>query len=92
MVKELERPSAGPVTVTVDLPVDPEEAERVAERALGTVVNLLDKGAPVVLGTVEASGPVLEAVADRRAAGRRLARAVPRSGATSAAEGVTVLT
>ena len=72
MVKELERPSAGPVTVTVDLPADPEVAERVAERALGTVVSLLDKGAPVVLGTMEPSGPVLAPVADRRAAGRRL--------------------
>ncbi len=71
MVKEMERPSAGPVTVTVDLPTDPDEAERVAECALGTVVQLLDRGAPVVLDTMEPSGPVLAPVADRRAAGRR---------------------
>jgi uncharacterized protein (DUF58 family) len=91
MVKELERPSAGPVTVTVDLPADLEAAERVAERALGTVVQLLDRGAPVVLGTVEPSGPVLAPVAERRAAGRRLARAVARSGGSDAAGGVTVV-
>ena len=57
MVRELERPSAGPVTVTVDLPVDPDEAEVVAERALGTVMDLLEAGAPVLLATVERSGP-----------------------------------
>ena len=64
--------------VTVDLPADPDEAERVAERALGTVVRLLEGGAPVLLATREPSGPVLAPVADRRGAGRRLARAVAR--------------
>ena len=76
MVKELERPSAEPVVVTVDLPEDPDEAERVAERALGTVVALLQGGSTVLLGTLEASGRVVALVADRRVAGRRLARAV----------------
>ena len=76
MVRELERPSAEPVTLTVRLPRDPEEAERAAERALGTVVRLLDRGASVILATLEASGPVVGGVADRRSAGRRLARAV----------------
>jgi len=76
MVRELERPSAEPVTFTVRLPRDPDEAERAAERALGTVVRLLDGGASVVLATTEASGPVVAGVADRRSAGRRLARAV----------------
>ena len=75
MVRELERPSAAPVTVTVTLPADPEEAERVAERALGTVVLLLGQGVPVLMATVETAGPVLAPVPDRRAAGRRLARA-----------------
>jgi len=79
MVRELERPSAEAVTVTVELPAEPEEAERVAERALGTVVQLLDGGTPVLLATVEPSGPVLAPVADRRRAGRRLARAVARA-------------
>ncbi len=76
MVRELERPAASAVTITVDLPVDPEAAERVAEDALGTVVGLLEGGAPVLLETREPAGPVVAAVADRRGAGRRLARAV----------------
>lgn len=80
MVRELEHPSAGPVTITVDLPGDPDEAERVAEGALGTVVHLLEGGVPVLLGTLEPSGRVLAPVADRRGAGRRLARAVARAG------------
>jgi uncharacterized protein (DUF58 family) len=85
MVREVERPSADAVTVTVELPEDPVEAERVAERALGTVVQLLDHGTPVLLGTVEPSGPVLATVADRRRAGRRLARAVARGDGPAAA-------
>jgi uncharacterized protein (DUF58 family) len=80
MVRELERPSAEPVTLTVTLPSDPEEAERVAERALGTIARLLDTGTTVNLATVETSGPVLASVTDRRGAGRRLARAVPSAG------------
>ena len=76
MVREMERPTAEPVTVTVSLPPDAEEAERISERALGTIVLLLDRGLPVVLGTTEASGPVEAPVEDRRQAGRRLARAV----------------
>jgi uncharacterized protein (DUF58 family) len=83
MMRELERPRAETVIVTVVLPDDPDEAERVAERALGTVLVLLDRGAPVMLGTVEAAGPVQAVVRDRRQAGRRLARAMP-SGATAA--------
>jgi uncharacterized protein (DUF58 family) len=77
MVREMEAPVADPVTVNVNLPSDPEQAEHVAERALGTVLRLMNGGAPVNLATTEPSGPVLGAVADRRAAGRRLARAVP---------------
>lgn len=81
MVRELERPAAEPVTITVELPADPDAAERVAEGALGSVVGLLEGGIPVLLGTMEVSGPVLGEVADRHAAGRRLARAVAGSGA-----------
>jgi uncharacterized protein (DUF58 family) len=83
MVRELETPAAQPVTVTVTLPLDPEEAERVAEQAMGTVLRLLDRGTPVLLSTLETSGQVTEPVADRRTTGRRLARAVAsaRSGA-----------
>lgn len=83
MVRELERPSADPITFTVVLPQDPHEAERVAERALGTIARLLERGAAVLLATVESSGPVIAAVADRRTAGRRLARAVASADAAS---------
>ena len=78
MVREREGPSAEPITVRVTLPDDADEAERIAERALGTVVQLLERGTPVLLGTVDASGPILAPVEDRRGAGRRLARAVAR--------------
>lgn len=77
MVRELEGPSSEPFTVNVSLPLDPDEAEHVAGRALGTVAQLLERGAPVLLATVEPSGPVIAVVTDRRGAGRRLARAVP---------------
>jgi ABC-type sugar transport system substrate-binding protein len=80
MLRELERPSSRGVSVRVVIPADADGAERVAEHALGTVVHFLDLGAPVVLHTVEASGPVSAVVADRRAAGRRLARAVAGGG------------
>jgi uncharacterized protein (DUF58 family) len=83
MVRELERPSSEPITLTVTLPPDPEEAERVAERALGTIGRLLEQGTTVLLSTVEASGPVLASVTDRRGAGRRLARAVASAGTGS---------
>ncbi len=87
MVRELERPSAEAVTVAVELPDDPDEAERAAERALGTVVDLLETGTPVLLGTVEPPGPVLAPVADRRAVGRRLARAVARADGSETTDG-----
>ncbi len=76
MVRELERPMAEPVTLTVSLPADAEEAERISEKALGTIVLFLDRGLPVLLGTTETSGPLVAPVEDRRQAGRRLARAV----------------
>ncbi len=91
MVRELERPSSGAVSVTVVLPVDPDESERVAEHALGTVVHLLELGAPVLLDTVERRGPVSGLVADRRSAGRRLAGAIASPGdVPSAPPGVAV--
>jgi uncharacterized protein (DUF58 family) len=83
MVRELERPSAEPVTLTVVLPQDPQEADRVAERALGTITRFLERGSNVLLATLEASGPVTASVADRRGAGRRLARAVANAHADS---------
>jgi uncharacterized protein (DUF58 family) len=90
MVREVESTMADPVTVTVELPRHPDEAERVAGRALGTVVLLLDRGLPVLLATLELAGPVVGAVGDRREAGRRLARAVPGALATGHSAGVAV--
>jgi uncharacterized protein (DUF58 family) len=83
MVRELERPSAEPVTLTVVLPQDPQEADRVAERALGTITRYLERGSTVLLATLEAAGPVTASVADRRGAGRRLARAVANAHASA---------
>ncbi len=79
MVRELERPSAQAAMVVVDLPRDREEAERVAGRALATVVELLDRGASVQLQTLEPSGVVTASVRGQRQAGRRLARAIDPS-------------
>jgi uncharacterized protein (DUF58 family) len=90
MVREMEQATSEPITVTVTLPRDPDEAERVAERALATVVLSLDRDVPVLLGTVERSGPVVAPVLDRRSAGRRLARAVASVDMTVEASGVSV--
>ena len=87
MVRELEQPAGEPVTIMVELPEDAETAERVAEDALGSVIGLMEGGVPVVLGTREPSGPVLGAVADRRSAGRRLARAVNGPGGAAPGPG-----
>ncbi len=90
MVREMEGPSAEPVTVTVRLPADTGRAESLAERALGTVVRLLDAGTVVVLVTDEASGPCTGPVGDRLTAARRLARAISNGGDGSAsADGPT---
>ena len=79
MVREMEEPSAHPVTLKVALPFDEHAAERAAERALGTAMAILDRGGQLVMETDEDSGPVIDPVADRREAGRRLARATPTS-------------
>jgi uncharacterized protein (DUF58 family) len=75
MVRELEQPEGRPVEVVVELPPDPVAAEAEAERALGTVVALLDRGVPVTLTTTEATGTVTAGVRDRRDAARRMAAA-----------------
>jgi uncharacterized protein (DUF58 family) len=90
MMRELERPLAETVDVSVILPGDPDQAERMAERALGSVLLLLDRGTPVRLATVEASGPVQAAVRDRRQAGRRLARAVSIGAPAIGSTGIAV--
>ena len=80
MVREMEEPSVQPVTLRVSLPGDRDTAEQLAQRALGSVVALLDRGVPVLLATDESSGSVVSPVADRREAGRRLARATSGNG------------
>jgi len=90
MVREMEGPTSQPITVTVNLPREPEKAERVAEQALGTVVSLLDRGDPVLLETTELTGPVAALVDDRRGAGRRLARAVATTDTPADTVGVAV--
>jgi len=76
MVREMEGPTAEPVVVVVTLPADEDAAEAVAEEAFGTLVALFDRGTQVLLTTTEPGGRRSGAVADRRSAGRRLARAV----------------
>jgi transglutaminase-like putative cysteine protease/uncharacterized protein (DUF58 family) len=81
MVRELEAPSGPPVELAVSLPADPEAAEREAGRVLGAVLALLAAGRSVRLITDEAGGRRKRAaVADPRAARRRLAAAVPAGG------------
>lgn len=76
MVRETEAPSVQPITLRLTLPRDEEAAERAAERALGTAIAALDKGAPLVMATDEMEGQVVSSVGSRLQAGRRLARAV----------------
>jgi uncharacterized protein (DUF58 family) len=80
MVKEMEEPSARPLTLKISLPADVEAAERLAERSLGTVIAILDRGAQLVLTTDENEGRVSSPVPGRIEAGRRLARAVSAGG------------
>ena len=80
MVREMEHPSTQPVTLKVNLPLDEDAAERTAESALGTLANLLDRGVPVVLASHESTTTVTGPVADRKEAGRRLARATAGPG------------
>ena len=85
MVREMEGPTAEPVALEIRLPADADAAEKMAERAMATVVALVDRGASVLLTTTEAGGPRTGAVGDRRSAGRRLARAVSEPDATDTA-------
>ncbi len=76
MVREMEGPTAEPVSLEIHLPGDADAAEAMAERAMATVVALVDRGDVGAPGTTESDGPRLGTVGDRRSAGRRLARAV----------------
>ncbi len=87
MVRETEGPAAASFSIEVHLPEDTGEAERMAERALASIVALLDRGSAVALTTTEPSGARTGVVTDRRTAGRRLARAV---GERHVAGGITM--
>jgi len=76
MVREMEEPTAEPITVRVVLPSDEVEAENLAGRALATLFMLLERSRPVVLATHETGRDRVALVSGRRDAGRRLARAV----------------
>lgn len=76
MVRELERPLGQPAEMVVSLPADPARAEAEAERALGTVLALLDRDVAVLLTTQERGGARTALVRDRREAARRMAAAV----------------
>jgi uncharacterized protein (DUF58 family) len=76
MVRELERPRGRPAELVVTLPADPAAAEAEAERALGTILALLERDVPVMLTTDEATGRRTAPVLTRNEAGRRMAAAV----------------
>lgn len=78
MVREHERPERRSVQVRGVLPADPEAADQMAERVMGTVADLLRHGVPVELVTAEPGGEVTSAVPTIEAAGRRLAFALPQ--------------
>jgi uncharacterized protein (DUF58 family) len=77
MVREMEAPRSSPVVIEVALPSDLDHAERVAERYLGTVAELLSQGRTVVLVTDEVTGRHGELVTTVTDTGRRLARTLP---------------
>jgi uncharacterized protein (DUF58 family) len=76
MVREMEGPLSRPVTIRVDLPDEPEAAERAAEAAFATLAQLLGTGRQVQLVTLQADGECAAPVTGVLDAGRRLARAV----------------
>jgi uncharacterized protein (DUF58 family) len=86
MVREKERQTDDPVVVDLTLPPDPVAAEAESERVMAALAQILVRGRPVVLGTVEADGHVVRVVRDQIDLGRRLARAVgsPSAGSPSA--------
>jgi len=86
MVREKERHTDDPVVVDLTLPPDPVAAEAESERVMAALAQILVRGRPVVLGTVEADGHVVRVVRDQIDLGRRLARAVgsPSAGSPSA--------
>jgi uncharacterized protein (DUF58 family) len=76
MVREMEIPTAEPVTIRIELPAERAAADALAGQALATVLGLIERARPVMLATHEPNGDRLALVATPREAGRRLARAV----------------
>jgi hypothetical protein len=76
MVRDSEATIDEPVLIVADLPQEQDAAERSAEEVMGTVMMQLGAGRAVILDTAEHGGRVVSSVVDRRAAGRRLARAI----------------
>ncbi len=62
MVREMEVPSAEPVTVRVVLPGDQDDADLLAGRAYATVLALIGRKRPVMLATHEQTGDRLALV------------------------------
>ncbi len=77
MVREKERQTDDPIVIDLVLPPDPVEAESMAERAMAVIGAHLARGRPVLLGTYEQDGHLMQPVRDRVDLGRRLARALP---------------
>jgi hypothetical protein len=76
MVREVERPEAALPVLRAILPDDGPAGDALAARAMGTLLDLLSRSAPVMLMTVERDGLRTEPVFGPADAGRRLARAV----------------
>jgi len=76
MIRESESRTDDPIRIVVDLPRDLDAADQLAEEAMGEAILQLSAGRRVLLETTEVTGRVVAPVADRVAAGRRLARSV----------------
>jgi uncharacterized protein (DUF58 family) len=76
VVREQEPAVVPGIAIVVDLRGDVGDAEAAASRAAGIADATLGAGGRVVLATVEADGPIVALVHDRRSVGRRLAAAV----------------
>jgi uncharacterized protein (DUF58 family) len=76
VVREQEPAVNAGVAIVVDLRGAPDDAEATASRAAGIANATLAAGGAVVLATTERDGPVVAAVHDARAVGRRLAAAI----------------
>ena len=77
MVREMEVPTAEPVTVRVVLPPDPDEADMLAGRAFATVLALVARQRPVMLATHELTGDRVALVTGARRRGPKAGARCP---------------